>query len=399
MLTPKARMLAALRGETPDVTPAAPCYPSLYLEDRERAHYIDQYRERMQGSKRYKIDHTEDTLFRARAVIRSYSAFKTPPDWIEIGRGAIKAWAERTAIVARDRVLCYEDQISGVCIPMHTIAIPYGDAILNDENPFAHDDNLLANVKTREDVDAEMPILSAEAWLARGDLDLPKMIAAECRENFFVSTVLDTPYSDVYGLLGFKGLMIIQRTNPELFHHILRRKWAQSQEIINAWAQIGIHGVFVQEVFTGVDAISPRNYDQFVFAYNQPYFAHMHSLGLIPIHYVCGDALPRIDRMVACDIAAVAFEEGKKKFSNEIAEIVERVNGRKAIFGNIDAIQFGIHSTPQEMADEVQRQMKIGSQARGFVVSTGSPFPLETEPKMIDTLIETAQGAPSHIFS
>ena len=385
-------MHKALRGEKPDVVPAAPCYLCLYLADAERVSYIEQYRHRMQGRRRYPIDHTEDTQFRLQALIQSYSVLKAQPDWIEVGPGASKAWAERTEIVLRSGVLCYEDKVSGVCVPMHTISIPYGDSPLSDANPFAGDENLLATAVTHADINAQMPILNTEEWLARGDLDLPRLVAAEYGDEFFISTILDTPYSDVYDLLGFKGLMITQRANPDLFQYILKRKLMQSKESVIAWADTGIHGVFVQEVFSGVDSISPRNYDQFVFAYNQPYFQHMRSLGLLPIHYVCGDAVPRIERMLECDIAAVAFEESKKKFQIEIADVFERVAGRKAVFGNIDAVHFGIHSTPEEMSAEVKRQASIGAQARGFIVSTGSPFPLETDSRMIDTFIMTAHS-------
>jgi uroporphyrinogen-III decarboxylase len=46
----------------------------------------------------------------------------------------------------------------------------------------------------------------------------------------------------------------------------------------------------------------------------------------------------------------------------------------------------------EEMAAEVKRQIRIGAQAKGFVVSTGSPFPLDTNPRLIDTLVATAHS-------
>jgi uroporphyrinogen-III decarboxylase len=147
-------------------------------------------------------------------------------------------------------------------------------------------------------------------------------------------------------------------------------------------------------VFTGADLISPQAYDEFVHTYNLPFFRHMRKLGLLPIHYVCGDTLPRLERMAQCDVAAVAVEESKKNFRIEIEEVVEVVAGRAAVFGNIDAIRFGLHATMDEMAAEVKRQAAIGARAKGFVVSTGSPFPLDTNPRLIDTLVATALSLP-----
>jgi uroporphyrinogen-III decarboxylase len=62
--------------------------------------------------------------------------------------------------------------------------------------------------------------------------------------------------------------------------------------------------------------------------------------------------------------------------------------------GNVDAVRFGLHASMEEMAAEVKRQVRIGARAKGFVVSTGSPFPLDTNPRLVDTLVATAHSMP-----
>ncbi len=386
------RMLKALTGRRPDVVPAAPAYLGLFLADLERAYYIEQYRRHLRGRARCPVDHDQDTFFRAQALYQSYGSLKVPPDWLEVPRGASRAWAARTAIVQEEGILYYEDRRPGRRVPMHTVPMPYGDA-----GPAGAGDVSLTDLwDTSErlrgpaDVDERLPIVPAEEILARGDMDLPRLVVADYGERFFISTILDTPFSDAYDLLGFQGLMVIQHDAPDLLHYLLQRKLRQTQEVMGAWAAAGIHGVYVEEVFTGADSISPQAYDRFVFAYNQPYFRHMRELGLLPIHYVCGDVLPRLERIAELDVAAVAVEESKKGFSIPIEQVVERVAGRAAVFGNIDAVHFGLHAGLDEMAAEVRRQVQAARGARGFVVSTGSPFPLDTNPRLIDTMVATA---------
>jgi len=151
--------------------------------------------------------------------------------------------------------------------------------------------------------------------------------------------------------------------------------------------------VYVEEVFTGADLISPRSYDQFVYRYNLPYFRQMRSLGLLPIHYVCGNSIPRLERMVEYDVAAVAVEESKKGFQIEIegsGRAGGRANGRA---GQHRRRPVRLHATAEEMAAEVRRAGgAIGARAKGFVVSTGSPFPLDTNPRLIDALVEAAHS-------
>ena len=387
-------MVRALTGQKPDVLPAVPAYLCLFLEEFERAAYIEQYRRLLRGRSLCPVDHEADTLFRAQALYQSYGIFKVPPDWLELHRGATRAWAARTQIVSERGVLYYQDRSSGARQAMHEVPIPRGDAVLAPANASRQDLwDASSQLRGPEDVEVQVPILSADELLARGDYDLPRQVVADYGDHYFLSTILDTPFSDAYDLLGFQGLMIIQHDRPDLLQHLLARELAQAEQVMAAWAAVGLHGVYVQEVFTGADVISPRSYDRFVFAYNQPYFERMSTLGLLPVHYVCGDAVPRLERMCQYRLAAIAVEESKKAFTIEIEDVVQRVAGRAAVFGNVDAVRFGLHGTMEEMAAEVQRQARIGAAAKGFVVSTGSPFPLDTNPRLADTLVATAHAA------
>ena len=81
----------------------------------------------MRGLSRYPINHQEDTHFRAQAIYQSYGIFKQRPDWMEIGQGASRSWAERTEIVNENGVFYYEDQGTGARKPMESSPLPWGN--------------------------------------------------------------------------------------------------------------------------------------------------------------------------------------------------------------------------------------------------------------------------------
>ena len=393
----KGRVFQVLRGETPDQVPAAPAYLCLFLADFERAYYIDQYRRRMRGLDRYPVDHQEDTRFRAQALYQAYGIFKDRPDWMEISQGPSRSWAERTEIVDEDGVLYYEDGRTGERLPMDASSLPWGSLVYADEYGSRRDLwDTSEQVRSQEQIDAHLPLPDPQTLLERGDFDLPRQVLADYGDSVFITTLLDTPFSEAYSLLGFQGLMLIQHDCPKLFHYLLERQLEYTKRWMEAWATVGIHGVFAEEAFTSADLISPRAYDEFVFAYNQPYFQHMRSLGLLPIHYVCGDTISRLERIAQLDIAAVGVEESKKKFTIEIEEVVRRVGGRVAVLGNIDAIRYGRNASLEDMAAEAKRQLGIGRQAKGFILSTGSPFPLDTNPRLVDAMVATAHAFDPH---
>jgi len=386
-----------LRGETPDQVPAAPAYLNLFLDDFERNYYIEQYRQRMRRLSRYPVNHQEDTRFRAQAIYHAYGIFKERPDWMEIGQGPSRSWAERIEIVDENDVLYYEDQRTGVRKPMHDSPLPWGSMEYTTEFDATQDIwDISREIQSEEQIDARLPLSDPQTMLERGDFDLPRQVMADYGDSKFITTILDTPFSDAYSVLGFKGLMVIQRKQPKLFHYLLERQLEVTKKMMGVWAEVGIHGVYVEEVFTGADIISPRAYDEFVFAYNQPYFKYMSGLGLRPIHYVCGDVIPRLEQIAQLDIAAVGVEESKKKFVIELEEVVRQVAGRVAVLGNIDAVRYGQNASLEDMAVEANRQLRIGQDAQGFLLSTGSPFPLDTNPRLIDTMVATAHAFTSH---
>jgi len=170
--TSKDRVFQVLRGETPDQVPAAPAYLCLFLADFERAYYIEQYRRRMRGLGRYPVDHQEDTRFRAQAIYQSYGVFKVRPDWMEIGQGASRSWAERTDIVDDDAVLYYEDKETGARRPMHDSPLPWGSMERTAEHDSTQDLwDTSGEIRSEEQVDARLPLPDPQTLQERGDFD------------------------------------------------------------------------------------------------------------------------------------------------------------------------------------------------------------------------------------
>jgi uroporphyrinogen-III decarboxylase len=58
----------------------------------------------------------------------------------------------------------------------------------------------------------------------------------------------------------------------------------------------------------------------------------------------------------------------------------------------VDAPLYGVHASKEEIEAETLRQVEIGKKAKGFVVSTGSPYPLDSPTTNIDALIAAAHS-------
>lgn len=397
-MTPKERMLKVLSGQRPDMIPAAPSYLYLAFEDSIREYYVDQYKRRMKSLKlrRYQVDHTEDTIFRINALYQAYSAVEEKSDWIETSYcGPSHRWAESTEIQLIDECLFYVDEQTGKKRNMLTTGLPCGIGYCSVYGGCEYQDYIKdiwdssSNFRTAADVDA-LTLTPAEELLDQGIFDVPRQIVSDYGDTYYTSAILGTPFTNCYDLLGFRGLMVMIYDNPKLLKYIIEREMAQDLERAKALAQVGVDGIYLVETFTGGDMISPQAYNEFVYLFDDILIREIKKLGLRPIFYFCGDIIPRLDQLAKLDIAALAFEESKKRFVIELERIVDKVGKDLCLLGNIDAIRLGLHGTPEEMVAEVKRQIGIGSRAAGFIVSNGSPFPPDTNPRQIDAMITAA---------
>lgn len=393
--SPQKRMKAALSGEETKVVPAAPSYMGLYLADRVEKLYLQQYRNQS-GKSQYQLDHHQDSRFRAEAIKQAYlNSFQHMPDWIHTTVGPTREWAANKDLHLTTSRACYIDNQTGEVAnnnpPSGSVYVT--DFLLSTSRPGSEQDvwEQSGDLGSVEGAEEQINFQTVEDLESMGIGVLPELSIDLLGEDYFVYCVIDTPFSFLYDLLGFRGMMVKTHRRPELVKFLLESILEQSIEFIKLFNRVGVHGVYVEEVFTSADLISPETYNEFVFPYNQKFLEEIRNVGLQSVLYVCGDIMPRITQIGKLDPDAFAFEESKKGFEVDIENVVNELGDSNCIFGNLDAMEFGgDQGTEKEMAEEVRRQIEIGKSAQSFIVSNGSPFPLETDPRVIDKMIEVA---------
>ncbi len=392
-MTPKERMRAALQGGMPDCVPAAPSYIGLFRNAVEKRHYVEQYRERMKGTNRYRPHHDEDVEFRMNAIYHAYEMFGEKPDCIEVWPGPARAWAERTEIVMEGSRLRYFDTVTGDRYDMLDSPLPSGRDYLYGNIPSSQQDvwDRSELIQSTDVIDMLVRLVPLEELEEQGVFDLPKRVIREKGRTYFILVIDSTPYTAAY-LLGFQGLMLAFYDNPGNLKYYIERIMRQREPILRGFANAGYDGIYAEEIFSGVDIISPELFDEFVFPFNADYFRITRKLGLLTAYYVCGNPMPLIPKILQLECDAVAFEESKKNFLIEIDDVVAAAGAEKCVFGNIDAPYYGLQASEAQIKAEVERQITAGRGAKGFVISTGSPLPLETPMKNIDAMIAAAHS-------
>ena len=397
----KERLQRAIAGQPTDVSAVAPAYLSLYLDAQAQRLYRAAYERKFSaqtaapGCGAVSIDYAEDARLRAEAILGAYENLGEQPDWIHTHPAETREWAERGEMRFTGGRWFYVDKETGETQEMdeagrlwlstanrYMYRVQNADTDLWDES---------AGLRARADVDALLPIRSAEELEAQGAFEVTHILAERVGDRLPISCIAPTPFWSTYGLLGFQGMMVMMREKPELFAYLMERRGRQRMEMLKGLARAGVEYVWLEECLSSADLISPRDYERFAFATTGPTIAEAKRLGLTVILYYCGDVVPRLPWLKRLGMDALAVEESKKGFTVDIADVIAGVDGACCVFGNVDAVRVMLDGTRGAIRAEVERQLRLGQRAKGFVLCQGSPFTLDTPPDKVGWFVACAR--------
>lgn len=241
---------------------------------------------------------------------------------------------------------------------------------------------------TPAEIDKAIPLNShAERYdedvteAGRGDLAM--RLLDEFGEDLFpvrnVSSPLECCFFDLW---GFEEAMINIVTRPDLVKYACRRFLMRSISQVRLAAQLGIAGIFIEDCLT--DMINPKAFASLNVPYARSLVDEIHQLGLHSVYYFCGNPAGKWDLLMSIGADALSLEESKKGFTIDIEDVVERVNGRCTVLGNLDAVGILQNGSEEQLRAEIARQIAAGRRnGSRFIMSIGSPVTPETSAERV----------------
>jgi hypothetical protein len=210
-----------------------------------------------------------------------------------------------------------------------------------------------------------------------GRTDLALALIGETAGKFFPLRHIHSPLWDCYFKFGFQTMMSLIAARPELIQQACARLLHNWKIKIRKAAALGAAGIWIEECL--LDQIHPETYRQLNVPILRELTGEIRSLGLKSILYFCGDPKGRLTYLIDSGCDALGFEESKKNFTIDIAELAGQIKGRCALLGNLDAVELLQKGTHEELQVEIKRQLQAGKDNKGrFIMSVGSPVTPET---------------------
>jgi len=379
-VAPKARLLSALGGGRPAILPVAPLYLSLYLAKVRHETYAEEWRRRAELAGGTMGVTFEDELAVQREVWYSgYEVFAEAPDWLTLPIVGSRRPLEGCVVALEDEGACYWTSAAGM---RHRLDLPFSDAV--SPRWEATDPP-----RSAEEARARIPVPESRDIEEAGHLELARRLLAEVGETYALCWLTGSPYTAGYAHLGFQGLMLAMREQPEVLLAI-----AEAQlEVLLAWAtavrNAGVQVVFVEEWACGADLISPEHYRTFAWPFERELCRELRRLGFRTVFYFCGAIDDRLAELSGLEADALAFEESKKGWRVDIGEVRGTAGPERCLFGNLDVVRVR-DGDREALRRDVRRQIDAAG-SKAFVTSIGSPLTLDTPPHKVDWLIEAAR--------
>ncbi len=182
-----------------------------------------------------------------------------------------------------------------------------------------------------------------------------------------------SPYNALLGLLSFQGMMAALVDSPDLVHQVLEGQLPTPSARRLAERSLGIGIMFVEECLASADLISPDMYLEFSFPYTKQLLQHYEDLGFRTVLYFSGNPMPILKHLKQLPFTAIIFEEDRKNYGIDLAEIRRAMGPDRILFGNVDA-HFLEKASDEQVLAEARRQIDIAGRDGNFVLSVGSPF-------------------------
>ena len=208
--------------------------------------------------------------------------------------------------------------------------------------------------------------------------------------TLFPVTRLTPPLAGVFFLWGYEAAMIMIATQPEIVEYACSRLYELNRDDLKKATHIGTAGIWIEDSFT--DMISPDDFDRLNAKYIRRIVEEIRLLNMKSIYYFCGNPNGKWESILSLDADALAFEESKKGFAVDIESVVERVAGKCALFGNLDAIGILPNASLDRLRSEIEKQIRSGRENNNrFIMSIGSPVTPGTTVDRVKQYVDLAR--------
>lgn len=207
------------------------------------------------------------------------------------------------------------------------------------------------------------------------------------QDNVLVVGSCAAPFSAVGLMWSIEESMVLMHTDPALLYDAMQHWKEFYMRYMAAQCEAGAHAIWLGDCNAFSGMVSVPQYNQHIFETTRELvqYAEQELDLMVWLH----NSEIKRDHVLAHIPLGCSFESIGP--AGDIAEIRAATKGRQAISGNLDPIEVLWRGTPEPIASEVDRIMKIGKPGGSYIFSTGEMNPRDTSEANMMAYMRTAK--------
>ena len=234
---------------------------------------------------------------------------------------------------------------------------------------------------------------STEEYLAAGVFDHVRIIAEHYGEDVLILLNQGNPVCGIFennGPVGdFNDALIATVEHPDNLGYLTYKLYEASLTRIDALKAMGAHGYIGSETCVSCDILSPAAFRSLIAPALGMFYRAVAAKGMEGIVYFLGEINPILNDIANLGAKGLMIEEQKKNFHLDAVDIYRKLDGKMALFGNVDSVYHLLHGTTGDVVKETSRQ--CSQTGPGFIAASGSPLCYDTPKANIQAMMDTAR--------
>lgn len=200
-----------------------------------------------------------------------------------------------------------------------------------------------------------------------------EMLVEQMGDVVGTSASLTGPMTAASSIYPISKLLVATRKQPELVHKLLRFSTDALIAVSEEFAKCGVD-IFICDPVASGDIMSEKAYRELVLPYTKELAPAIHKHGVAMGYHICGNTNKITEAMLesGCDMLSVDVKV-------PLLRAKELGGDKVPIIGNVDPINTMMLGTPDEVREEVMRDIAdCADTPNGYIVSTGCDIPVDT---------------------
>lgn len=211
-------------------------------------------------------------------------------------------------------------------------------------------------------------------------------IIKKAGDTYSIHGEITSPFDYYFDLIGHQNALMGILMEPVKVKMILNHFTRLIKELAVEMCATGIDAIKISSPFAGAGFISPDNYKEFVFPYEEQIVKAIKDQGVHVYLHTCGAINDRLELMFDTGINGIECLDPAPLGNVELSDAVKRIGSKGFIKGNIDSVNSLLNGNHNEIYDDAKKRVEIGKQGKGFILSTACSIAPEVKKENIRLL-------------